>query len=226
MAAEAAHFQRRSDQAEQELAALAALATSDAEKARVALLRFDNIFLEGSADLQILDDTLALITDPFWREELTDRRLFVTAISSGPRETMEAASTSIQRPDSASRSAVLQASIRMGRLDQAIEELTPPPGSRPVPAPDEPWHQWALFGLRAVALVHSGRLGEADEFLTMAYREVMDHPAAKRGLSSPYGSPSFTSSRVTRRERSAGPPSPTPSSDRSAARASLNDRMP
>ena len=42
-AAEAAHFQGRSGQAEQELAALAAQATSDAEKARVALLRFDNV---------------------------------------------------------------------------------------------------------------------------------------------------------------------------------------
>ena len=59
MAAEAAHLQGRSDQAEQELAALAAQATSDAEKARVALLRFDNVFLERSADFQIIDDTLA-----------------------------------------------------------------------------------------------------------------------------------------------------------------------
>ena len=58
-AAESAHFQRRSDQAEQELAALAAQTTSDAEKARVALLRFDNAFLNGNADFQIIDDTLA-----------------------------------------------------------------------------------------------------------------------------------------------------------------------
>ena len=42
--AEAAHLQGRSGQAEQELAALATMATSDAEKARVALLRFDNVF--------------------------------------------------------------------------------------------------------------------------------------------------------------------------------------
>jgi hypothetical protein len=57
VAAEAAHFQGRSDQAEQELAAPAAQATSDAEKARVALLRFDNVYFEGSADFQIIDDT-------------------------------------------------------------------------------------------------------------------------------------------------------------------------
>ena len=85
MAAEAAHFQGRSDQAEQELAALAAQATSDAEKARVALLRFDNVFFERGADFQIIDDTLADIADPFWRDELTNRRLFVTAVFSGPQ---------------------------------------------------------------------------------------------------------------------------------------------
>jgi DNA-binding CsgD family transcriptional regulator len=179
VAAEAAHFQRRSDQAEQELAALAAQATSDAEKARVALLRFDNGYWKHSADFQIIDDTLADITDPFWRDGLVNRRLFATAMSSGPRERLEAASTWIQRPDSASRYAVLQASIRMGHLDEAIEQLTPPPDTRAVPTPDEPWHQWLLFGLRVAALVYSGRLGEANELLAMAYRDVMDHPAAE-----------------------------------------------
>jgi DNA-binding CsgD family transcriptional regulator len=185
MAAETAHLQGRSDQAERELAALAGQATSDAEKARVALLRFDNAFLKGSADLkgnadfQIIDDTLALITDPFWHDELANRRLFVTAIVSGPRKTMEVATTWIQRPDSAVRVAVVHALVRIGRLDEAIEELTPPPDTRAVPAPDEPWHQWILFGHRAAALVASGRLREADELLTAAYREVMDHPAAE-----------------------------------------------
>ena len=45
VAAGAAHFQGRPAQAESELAALAADAASDAERARVALLRFDNAFL-------------------------------------------------------------------------------------------------------------------------------------------------------------------------------------
>ncbi len=179
MAAETAHLQGRSDQAEHELTALAAQATSDAERARVALLRFDNAFLKGSADSSIIDDTLALITDPFWRDELANRRLFVTTIVSGPRETMELATTWIQRPDSALRVVGLHALLQIGRLDEVIKELTPPPDTRAVPAPDEPWHQWMLFGYRAAALVSSGRLREADELLTMAYREVMDHPAAE-----------------------------------------------
>jgi DNA-binding CsgD family transcriptional regulator len=179
VAAEAAHFQGRSEQAEHELAALAAQATSDGEKARVALLRFDNIYMERSTDLQIIDDTLALISDPFWRDELANRRRFVTAIFSEPRKTMEVATTWIQSPDPASRVAVLHALVRMARFDEAIEELNPPPETRAVPAPDEPSHQWLLFGLRAVALIYSGRLVEADELLGMAYRELVDHPASE-----------------------------------------------
>ena len=90
VAAEAAHFQGRVDQAEQELAALAAHATSDAEKARVALLRFDNVFFEGAAPAFGSSTTHSLtITDPFWRDELANRRVFVTTIVSGPRETTE-----------------------------------------------------------------------------------------------------------------------------------------
>jgi len=175
-AAEAAHFQGRLDQAEQELAALAAIATSDADKARVALLRFDNAFFERSAGFQIIDDTLADITDPFWRDALANRRVFVTTFFSGPRETTEVVTTSA---DSASRVAALYTLIRTGRLDEAIEQLTPPPDTRAIPTPDEPWHQWIPFGNRAVALVYSGRLVEADELLAMAYCDVMDHPASE-----------------------------------------------
>ena len=130
MAAETAHLQGRVDQAQQELAELATLATSDAEKARVALLRFDHVFFEGSADFQIIDDTLAVITDPFWRDELANRRFFVTGISSGPREKAKAASTSIQRPGSASRVAIWGGSPRRGH-----RAADPAPGYQSGPGP-------------------------------------------------------------------------------------------
>ena len=225
MAAETAHFQGRSGQAEQELAALAAQAASDAEKARVALLRFDNAYFERSPDFQIIDDTLAGISDPFWRDELVNRRLFVMAMSSRPREIAKAASTRIQRPDSASRVEVLHALVRMGRLDEAIEELTPPPDTRAVPAPDEPWHQWILFGFRPIALatpaVSSRRTNSSPWPIANSW--IIRRP--KRELSSPHGSPSFISSRAARRARSAGPSSPTPSCNSSGARGISNGRM-
>jgi hypothetical protein len=65
VAAEAAHFQGRPGQAEEELAALAVDAASDAEQARVALLRFDNaFFLRGQTDLRLIDDVADAITEP------------------------------------------------------------------------------------------------------------------------------------------------------------------
>ena len=184
VAAEAAHVLGRPDQAEHELAALAAQAASDAERARVAVLRFDNaFFLQGRADLRLIDDAVDAVTDPVWHDELLSRRFFVMSWSSGPRATVEAASTLLQRPPSgplgAAHLMVGYSLARLGRLDDAIQLLTPPPGSGEIPATDEPWDQWSLFGVRALAPMFAGRLGEAEELLTRAYRQLADQPAAE-----------------------------------------------
>ena len=98
LAAEAANVEGRHDQAEKELAALAAQATTDAEQARVALLRFDNTYLlEGRAEFPLIDDAAKAVTDPFWHNELLGRRFFVMSMTSGPRATVDAAATLLQR---------------------------------------------------------------------------------------------------------------------------------
>jgi DNA-binding CsgD family transcriptional regulator len=185
VAAEAAHAQGRPDQAERELAALAAHAANEAERARIALLRFDNrYFLQlRAADLRLIDDALDAITDPFWRDELLSRRFFVTSLLSGPRATVEAASKLLQRggsgPLTAMHTALCYCLVRTGRLDQAIQLLTPPAGSGAIPATDEPWDQWGLFVDRVIARVYAGRLSEAEELLTRAYHQVIVEPAAE-----------------------------------------------
>ena len=87
VAAEAAHFLGRPAQAERELASLAADAASEAERARVALVRFDNAyFLQGrEADSRLLDDADGTVADPSWRDKLLARRFFVMGSSRGPR---------------------------------------------------------------------------------------------------------------------------------------------
>jgi hypothetical protein len=87
VAAEAAHSQGRPAQAERELAALAADAASDADRARVALLRFDNTYyLQGrEAALRLIDDAVGAVTDPYWHDELLTRRFLVTSAGRGPR---------------------------------------------------------------------------------------------------------------------------------------------
>jgi DNA-binding CsgD family transcriptional regulator len=184
VAAEAVHVQGRPDQADDELAALAARAIGDAERARVALLRFDNAyFLRGRADLGILDDVADAIADPVWRNQLNTRRLYVKGLITGPRAAVEAASTLVQshgsEPLTAAHTVVGYSLVRLGRLDDAHELLTPLPGSAATPADLESWDQLALFVARVAALVHAGRLGEAEELLISTYDQVVDEPLAE-----------------------------------------------
>jgi DNA-binding CsgD family transcriptional regulator len=185
VAAEAAHFQGRPAQAERELAALAADAASDAERARVALLRFDNAFnLQGRVpDLRLLDDAADAIADPFCRDELLSMRAFVLSLSRGPRAVAETASPSLRNPGpeplTAAHVIVLYNVSRLGRLDEVIRVLSSHPGSGAIPAPDEPWVLWALFDVRVTALIWAGRLREAEELLTRAQDAVIDQPAAE-----------------------------------------------
>jgi len=184
LAAEAAHFRGRSEQAERELAALAAAAATDDERARVALVRFDNsYFLRGRADFRLLDEVAEAIAETTWRNELLSRRLFVMCLSSGPRATVEAASEMVERPPggplTAGRVGVAHSLARLGRLDEAVQLVRPESGCPAVPAPADRWEEWNVLGVRTYALVFGGRLREAEEVLTLAYNEVIDQPTAE-----------------------------------------------
>ena len=113
----------RPEQAERRAGRLASDAVSDAERACVAVLRFDNaFFLRGRADLRLLDDVAEGITDPLWRDELMSRRVLLMGATRGPRAAVEAASTLLQRPDTGARTAahaaVFYHLVRLGRLDR------------------------------------------------------------------------------------------------------------
>ena len=184
VAAEAAHFQGRPGQAEDELAELAADAASDAERASVALLRFDNaFFLRGRTDLRLIDDVASSISSPAWRNELLTRRFFAVGVSSGPRAAVQAGSALLERagsgPLTAAHVTLSYSLVRLGRLDDAMRLLRPPPGSGAIPAADQSWDQWALFIVRVAALVSGGRLAEARELLTAAYARVATQPTAE-----------------------------------------------
>jgi DNA-binding CsgD family transcriptional regulator len=184
MAAEAAHFEGRPAQAEHELAALAADATTNGERARVAIVRFDNAyFLEGEADKRLLDEAADAVTDPFWHAELLARHVWAMSMSSGPRYALEAGSTLLQSPGSgalgAAHAAASYGLARIGRLDDAIQLLTPRPGIGAIPEAEHPWDRLAPLTVRVHPLVYAGRLDEAEELLTRAYDEVVDQPTAE-----------------------------------------------
>jgi DNA-binding CsgD family transcriptional regulator len=181
VAAEAAHFQGRPAQAERELAALAADAASDAERARVALLRFDNtwLFQGHEADLQLLDEATESIIDPFWGDQLLTRRFWAMSFFRGPRAVSALLQRSHSGPLTAAHTTAFYGLARLGRLDDAIQQLSPPAAGAAIPAPDEPWELWALFVTRVAALAWAGRLSEAEELLTRAHDLVIGQPAAE-----------------------------------------------
>jgi DNA-binding CsgD family transcriptional regulator len=184
LAAESAHFQGRPGEAEHELAVLATQARSDAERARVAIVRFDNSYLlRGRADPQLIDDVAEVVADPFWLDELSSRRFFAATFSSGPRAAMEAASSLLQRsgsgPLTITHLAVSYSLVRVGRLEEAIELLRPLADSGALPAADESWYMWTMLECLGAALVFAGRLGEAEDLLVRAYDVVADQPAAE-----------------------------------------------
>ncbi len=184
LTAEAANYLGQSDQAEHDLAALSADAVSDAERARVALLRFDNrYFLTGSANFGLIEEVGRNITDPFWRDKLLARRVHALSMSGGPRQMAEACSSLLQRPWSASLasaySGVGHCLLRLGRFEEANKLLKAPPGRGPVPAADAPWEEWSLFVVRNRVLTHAGHLHEAEEVLVDAYDQVAHYPEAE-----------------------------------------------
>jgi DNA-binding CsgD family transcriptional regulator len=183
-AAEAAHVQGRPGQAEEELAALATDASSDAERARIALVRFDNAyFLQSRADFRLINEVADVIGDPFWRDQLDSRRLYVMSLSTGPRATAEAASAFLRHlPSRSCAVGHIGASYslaRLGHLDDALGLLTSPPGGKALPEPDGPWEEWSLLRARALALGFAGRLGEAEDLLGRAYALVINQPTAE-----------------------------------------------
>jgi DNA-binding CsgD family transcriptional regulator len=68
---------------------------------------------------------------------------------------------------------------RLGRLDEVIRLLSRAPASGAIPAAGESWVRWALFDIRATALIWAGRLPEAEELFTRAQGVVIDQPAAE-----------------------------------------------
>ena len=183
VAAEVAHFQGRAEQADQEMAALALDAVSDAELARVAIVRFDNAYLlHARVEVDLIEDAISSVSDPRWRDELLARRFYVTSLASGPRATVEAAWTLLGRSGPGPLTAVhlvVYSLARLGRLAEATELLGSVRGGGSIPSADEAWDRWALFVDRARVLTYVGRLAEAEDLLTAAYGQVVAQPVAE-----------------------------------------------
>jgi DNA-binding CsgD family transcriptional regulator len=182
VAAEAAHFQGRLEEAERELGLLARDATGDNERVSVAILRFDNtFFLHGRLDLHLLDEVDATTTDAFWHNRLLDRRAYV-GLAKGPRAVVEDSSI-LERSTSGSLTAAhgiaAYGLYRSGRTEDAVTLLSPTADGGPALPTGDSWEEWATFAVVVEALCHAGRLDEAEALIIEAHNVVVDQPAAE-----------------------------------------------
>jgi DNA-binding CsgD family transcriptional regulator len=204
LAAEAAHARGRSRQAEEELAALALVATAVSEQVRVALLRFDHAFFStGRADAGAIDHLLGVAGDPVWHDELLARRLLLEGLVRGPQAVLADAgpvpTRSPGEPRSSLQAVVGDALTHVGRLEEALPLLAPAltilaPSAPPTGATPGATHAeraggsavrppvraelWSPVGSYDQVLIGLGRLHEVDDLLVAAQGEAALHPGS------------------------------------------------
>ncbi|MDQ1504821.1 MAG: hypothetical protein QOD57_2548, partial [Actinomycetota bacterium] len=190
-AAQMAGFQGRVVDAEIELAAIAAQAANDTQRGLVAVTRMDNLqYGLGRSDeaLRVGAEAEAEIADPTWRYEIAARRAAILVRTEGPRAAVEAAEPVCREAEGralawASLFSVVGLS-RMGRLaevfdicsrgHEAAQALTGPPLH---------WPPEIFASMRCEALIHAGRLQEAEELATGQYRLALaDGSEEMRGV--------------------------------------------
>jgi DNA-binding CsgD family transcriptional regulator len=166
LAAHITGLQGRSDEAAAELADLAERAGTDAERARVAIVRFDTSVVWSAADeSDVLGTALAAVGDPAWRDRLAARRLAVVLNAAGPRAAIEAARPVLAAADGEALVFALLAEAyglaRAGRLDEALTASDRGADARL--AIDSPlaWYPWWHAVPRCMALLYAGRFQEA-----------------------------------------------------------------
>jgi len=187
LAAETAHLRGRPEQADRELVALEADAVSESERVRVAVLRFDNaIFLRGRADSRKIDELSLVVGDPSLRDELLARQVYLRSIARGPRHALETVpgllDDSRAAPHTALRGVLGRALTRVGRLDDALEILSPHAGGEGGTDTAQADVRWNLYGNRSAALLNLGRLGEAEDLLSSVHVGAMAQPADERAI--------------------------------------------
>jgi len=181
-AAQMAGFQGRVVDAEIELAAIAAGAADDRQRGLVAVTRMDNLqYGLGRSDeaLRVGEEAEAQIADSTWRYEIAARRAAILVRTEGPRAAVEAAEPVCREAEGRARAWACLFSVvglsRMGRLNDVLHIASR--GHDAALAATGPPLQWPpeiFASMRCEALMHAGRLQEAEALATDEYRRALD----------------------------------------------------
>lgn len=181
-AAQMAGFQGRVVDAEVELAAIAADASNDTQRGLVAVTRMDNLqYGLGRSEeaLRVGEEAEAQIADPTWRYEIAARRAAILVRTEGPRAAVEAAEPVCREAEGRARAwACLFSCVglsRMGRLTDVLDISSRGyDAARAVTGPPLQWPPEIFASMRCEALIHAGRLPEAETLAAENYQRALD----------------------------------------------------
>jgi DNA-binding CsgD family transcriptional regulator len=178
LAAQLASLQGRGEEAEVELAALAAQAANDSQLALVTFARIDNTaFYLGRIEegIRVAEEAEAAIADQDCRDEIRARRSALLIGTHGPRAAADAAEPLLQRAKGRALVWACQiAGYSLGRLGQfkAVHEAARRgrDAHLNLTQPLE-WYPWVHIFLSCEALAHAGRLEEAQALASDQYQQ-------------------------------------------------------
>jgi DNA-binding CsgD family transcriptional regulator len=186
LVAQLAGLQGRIAEAEERLAGLIPEAASDADRARVILVRLENLnFALGQKEraLAIAQEAEASISDPAWRAEIAATRSALLLHTRGARDAAECAMAVVER--GAGRARVLASLVasfslsRLGRLQAAFDAAQQSEdASRMVSRPLD-WYPWFSEYVRCECLAQAGQLVEADAVARRHYGEGLRNGSAE-----------------------------------------------
>ena len=181
LAAQIAILRGHLREAEEQLAALAQEASTDAERAAVAVSRIDAlaVYLGRMGDgLQLALRAEKEISDPLWRAEVTARRAVIVYALEGPGA---AAELSVPLLESATGRAFVWASMsaahslpRLGRIAEAFPVLDRGHAAHLTLAQPIDRYPWIHHWLRCEALALGGRLHESEALALEQHQEGID----------------------------------------------------
>jgi DNA-binding CsgD family transcriptional regulator len=181
LAAELASLQGRGEEAESELAGLAAQAGNDAQLALVTFARMDNsAFYLGRIDegIRVAEGAEAAIADPDWRDETRARRSALLIGTHGPRAAAEAAEPLLRRAKG--RTLVWACHIaaysfgRLGQIGAAHEAARQGRDAHLDLTQPLEWYPWVHVFLSCEAFAHAGRFEEAQALASAQYQQGLE----------------------------------------------------
>lgn len=178
LAAELAGLQGRTQEAEDELAALVPEAADDATRARLAVTRIHNSVMWSAHDpLDLLEEARATITDQDCIDRLEAERLMFIELTHGPGAVARAAAPLLER---ASGEALAVACIptavslgRLGRVSRSLEVAEQGKAAHEATTQRLAWYPWWHDVSRCLALSAGGRLEEAEVLANMGYNQAI-----------------------------------------------------